>query len=98
MNTYPLFVWVNISNAKVVFLQQVEMVADEVEQVLSFGIPLKEKWYEKIHIMWMLLRDIKEEERQKNSNFIHMPNLILFIIICIFINTVNEPHSRLTPI
>lgn len=51
MNTYPLFVWVNISNAKVVFLQQVEMVADEVEQVLSFGIPLKEKWYEKIHIM-----------------------------------------------
>lgn len=42
MNTDPLLVWVNISNAKVIFLQQVEMVADEVKQVLSLGIPLKE--------------------------------------------------------
>ena len=42
-NTHPLLVWVNISNAKVVFLQQVEMVADKVKQVLSLGITLKEK-------------------------------------------------------
>lgn len=42
MNTYSLLVRVHISNAKVVFLQQVKMVADEVEQVLSLGIPLKE--------------------------------------------------------
>lgn len=42
MKTYPLLVWVNISNAKVILLQQVEMVADEVKQVLSLGIPLKE--------------------------------------------------------
>lgn len=43
--THPLFVWVNISNAKVVFLQQVEVVADEVKQVLSLCISLKEKIY-----------------------------------------------------
>lgn len=42
IHTYSLLVWVNISNAKVVFLQQVKMVADEVKQVLSFGVPLKE--------------------------------------------------------
>lgn len=42
IHTYSLLVWVNISDAKVVFLQQVKMVADEVKQVLSFGVPLKE--------------------------------------------------------
>lgn len=46
---HPLLVWVNISNTKVIFLQQVEMVADEVKQVLSFGIALKEKEYENMN-------------------------------------------------
>lgn len=50
MYIYPLLVWVNISNSKVVFLKQVEMVADKVKQVLSLGITLKEKLkYEKWH-------------------------------------------------
>lgn len=41
MNTHSLFVGVNISDAKVVLLQQVEMVADEVKQVLTLRIPLR---------------------------------------------------------
>lgn len=53
-NTYPLLVWVNISNAKIIFLEQVEMMAKEVKQVLSLGIPLKEKQYEKIQTVSML--------------------------------------------
>lgn len=47
--TYSLFVRVDISDAKVVFLQQVEMVADEVKQVLTLCIPLRRQRREKVH-------------------------------------------------
>lgn len=40
MTSYPLLVWIHISDAKVVFLQQVEVVADEVKQILSLCISL----------------------------------------------------------
>lgn len=56
MNTYPLLVWVNISNAKVILLKKVEMVADEVKQVLSLGIPLKETEHDNLRIMCLLLK------------------------------------------
>lgn len=39
--TYPLLIWIHISDAKVVFLQQVEVVTDEVKQILSLRIPLE---------------------------------------------------------
>lgn len=50
-NTHSLLVWVHISDAEVVFLQEVEVVADEVKQVLSLRIPLEQKnktWW--IHV------------------------------------------------
>jgi len=79
--TYPLLVWINISNAKVVFLQQVEMVANEVKQVLSLGIPLKEKWYEKIHKMYLLLKDSgeKETEQSEDRKFISQESSALIL-------------------
>lgn len=42
-NTHSLLVWVHISDAEIVFLQEVEVVADEVKQVLSLRIPLEQK-------------------------------------------------------
>ena len=43
VDTHPLFVWVHISDAEVVLLQEVEVVADEVKKVLSFRITLQHK-------------------------------------------------------
>ncbi len=42
-NTYSLLVWIHISDAKIVFLQQVKVVADEVKQILSLCIPLQQE-------------------------------------------------------
>lgn len=42
--TYPLLVGVHISDAKIIFLQQVEVVADEVKQILAFRISLWKRW------------------------------------------------------
>lgn len=39
---HPLLVRIHISDAEVVFLQQVKVVTDEVKQVLSLRIPLRE--------------------------------------------------------
>lgn len=41
--TYPLLIWIHISDPKVVFLQQVEVVTDEVKQILSLCIPLEKR-------------------------------------------------------
>ena len=41
--SYPLLLWVHITNAKVVLLQQTVVVADVVNKKLPFGLPLQKK-------------------------------------------------------
>lgn len=48
VETHSLLVRVHISDAKVIFLQQVEMVADEVKQVLTLCIPLRRQRTDKV--------------------------------------------------
>ena len=43
VNSYPLLLWVHITNAKVVLLQQTVVVADVVNKKLPFGLPLQKK-------------------------------------------------------
>lgn len=49
MTTHPLLVWIHISDAKVVLLQQVEVVTDEVKQILTLSISLEDKKQEIRH-------------------------------------------------
>ena len=43
VNSYPLLLWVHVTNAKVVLLQQTVVVADVVNKKLPFGLPLQKK-------------------------------------------------------
>lgn len=43
VGSYPLLLWVHITNAKIVLLQQAVIVADVVNKKLPFGLPLQKK-------------------------------------------------------
>lgn len=43
VSSYPLLLWVHITNAKVVLLQQAVVVANVVNKELPFGLPLQRK-------------------------------------------------------
>ena len=43
VNSYPLLLWVHVTNAKVVLLQQTVVVADVVNEKLPFGLPLQKR-------------------------------------------------------
>lgn len=67
--TYPLLIRIHISDTKVVFLQQVEVVTDEVKQILSLRITLKKReepeiqqaclsmWNHSFQRVWTLSRE-----------------------------------------
>lgn len=65
-NTHPLLVWIHISDAKIVFLQQVEVVADEVKQILTLCVPL---WQRKGK-NWNSAKRVTPH--QKDDTFKHM--------------------------
>lgn len=40
MCSYPLFLWIHISDAKVIFLQQAVVVTHMIQEKLPFSVPL----------------------------------------------------------
>ncbi len=43
MRSYPLFLWVHISDAKVILLQQAVVITHMIQEKLSFSVSLERK-------------------------------------------------------